>query len=215
MLNPCVKTRPVTEATRFSARVRRSLREALLDAAANLLAEHGFAGLRMADVAEAAGVSRQTVYNEFGGKQALAQSVALRTLAEFLDGVDQRMKRADDALSGLHASIVYTIEHASGNRLLASIIGSDQADDLLPLLTTRGEPVLRPSVDQLAANLRARAPWLAPAAAGLVAETAVRLAISHLLLPTGDARHAADAVCAVLAPSVVEHSPTNEVHNGL
>ena len=39
----------------------RPVREALLDAAASLLVERGYRGLRMRDVAAAAGVSRQTV----------------------------------------------------------------------------------------------------------------------------------------------------------
>jgi AcrR family transcriptional regulator len=195
--------------TSFSARLRLSLRETLLDAAAELLAIRGFAGLRMADVAAAAGVSRQTVYNEFGGKPALVDSVVLRTLSEFLDGTDRRMKDADDVLSGVHACVVYTVEHARENRLVASAIGATpdgDAEDLLPFLTIRGEPVLRPSVDQLTSNLLDRIPTLPRDAAGMLAETVVRLSISHLLLRTSSASAAADAVCAVLAPAIEHYS---------
>ena len=41
------------------------------------------------------GVSRQTVYNEFGTKHGLAQQLALRELQRFLDVVNERMAGAD------------------------------------------------------------------------------------------------------------------------
>jgi AcrR family transcriptional regulator len=192
----------MTEVTPFSERVRLSLRETLLDAAAELLAEHGFAGLRMADVASAAGVSRQTVYNEFRGKGALVDAVALRTVAEFINGGDRVWQAADDLPSALHDVVVYTIRHGRENRLVASVIGGTEAEDLLPLLTTRGEPVLRAAIEQVTRNLLNRVPALPAAAAVVIAESVTRLAISHMLLPTADPDHAAAAVCAVILPAV-------------
>jgi AcrR family transcriptional regulator len=192
----------MTEITPFAERVRISLRETLLDAAAELLAQHGFAGLRMADIASAAGVSRQTVYNEFGNKSALVDAVALRTVSEFIEDAEQLWLAADDVASAMHALIAYTVRHGRENRLVASVIGSAGAEDLLPLLTTRGEPILRPAVEQATRHLITRVPGLAEATAVLIAEAAVRLAISHMLLPSGDPDHAADAVCAVILPAI-------------
>ncbi len=192
----------MTEITPFAARVRLSLRETLLDSAAELLAEHGFAGLRMADVAAAAGVSRQTVYNEFGNKSALVDAVALRTLAEFLEAAERLWQNAHDLPGALHALVAYTVRHGRENRLVASVIGGAEAEDLLPLLTTRGEPVLRPAVEQAAHHLRRWEPTLPQVMADRIAEAAVRLSISHMLLPTGDPGQAADAVCAVIVPAV-------------
>jgi AcrR family transcriptional regulator len=191
----------MTEITPFAERVRISLRETLLDAAADLLTEHGFAGLRMADVAAAAGVSRQTVYNEFGNKSALVDAVALRTVSEFIEAAERLWRDAADVASALHATIAYTIRHGRENRLVASVIGSAGAEDLLPLLTTRGEPILRPAVEQATRHLVARVPGLPEATAVLIAEAAARLAISHMLLPSGDPDQAADAVCAVILPA--------------
>jgi AcrR family transcriptional regulator len=111
--------------TSFTDRTKASLREALLDAAADLLPDRGHAGLRMADVAARAGVSRQTVYNEFGNKAALTQAVALRTASEFLDGIRQRFETADGLLAGIHHAVVYTIEHARENRLVAAALGTE------------------------------------------------------------------------------------------
>ena len=196
--------------TSFTDRTKASLREALLDAAADLLPDRGHAGLRMADVAAKAGVSRQTVYNEFGNKAALTQAVALRTASEFLDGIRQRFETADGLLAGIHHAVVYTIEHARENRLVAAALGTEAAEDLLPLLTTRGEPILTAAADLAAEQYREFEPGLPAEAAALLAETVVRLSLSHLVLSTHSATEAADAVTAVMAPAIRQF-----VHNGV
>ncbi|MGW5742984.1 TetR family transcriptional regulator [Amycolatopsis sp. NPDC003861] len=196
--------------TSFTERTKASLREALLDAAADLLPDRGHAGLRMADVAAKAGVSRQTVYNEFGNKAALTQAVALRTASEFLDGIRQRFETADGLLAGIHHAVVYTIEHARENRLVAAALGTEAGEDLLPLLTTRGEPILTAAADLAAEQYREFEPGLSAGAAALLAETVVRLSLSHLVLSTHSAAEAADAVTAVLEPAIRQF-----VHNGV
>lgn len=196
--------------TSFTERTKASLREALLDAATDLLPDRGHAGLRMADVAARAGVSRQTVYNEFGNKAALTQAVALRTASEFLDGIRQRFETADGLLAGIHRAVVYTIEHARENRLVAAALGTEAAEDLLPLLTTKGEPILTAAADLAAGQYRELEPGLSAEAAALLAETVVRLSLSHLVLPTHSATEAADAVTAVVEPAIRQF-----VHNGV
>ncbi|GAB3870036.1 TetR family transcriptional regulator [Kibdelosporangium lantanae] len=205
---PRVNTRSMTEITPFTERVRLSLRETLLEAAADLLAEHGFAGLRMVDVAAAAGVSRQTVYNEFGNKSALVDAVALRTVAEFIDGGEQVWLAAGDVEAAIQAAVAYTIRHGRENRLVASVIGGAEAEDMLPLLTTRGEPVLRPAIERTAWHLVNRVPTLPTEQATLIAEATVRLAVSHMMLPGGDPEQAAAGVCAVVLPAVQFYATT-------
>ncbi|WP_199431614.1 TetR/AcrR family transcriptional regulator [Qaidamihabitans albus] len=197
--------------TSFTERAKASLREELLDAATDLLPERGYAGLRMADVAAQVGVSRQTVYNEFGSKAALVQAVALRTAAEFLDGIQQRLNADDDLLTGIHSATVFTIEHARENRLVAATLGTEVAEDLLPLLTTRGQPILRAATELAEGNLRARVPGLRRAE--LVAETMVRLTLSYLMLPTHSAAEAADGVCAVIMPLTEHYSSTESTES--
>jgi AcrR family transcriptional regulator len=194
----------------FTERTKASLREALLEAATGLLAEKGYAGLRMADVATAAGVSRQTVYNEFGNKAALVQAVALRTTGEFLEGIHQRFTEAPELLAGIHNAVRYTIEHARENRLVTAILGTEVGEDLLPLLTTRGEPILRAATELAADHYRERVPALTAESAWLLAETVVRLSLSHLVLRTHSAVEAADLVCAAIAPAIDHYSSTME-----
>ena len=198
----------MSEITTYSQRVRASLREELLDAATELLADHGYGRLRMVDVAGRVGVSRQTVYNEFGSKTALAQAVALRTASEFLDGIKQRLASTDDLVEGIRLAVIYTVEHARENRLAAAALGTGEGEDLLPLLTTRGEPVLRAATEVAATHYLERVPELDAASAGLLAETVVRLSLSHLVLPTHSAVEAAESVCAVIAPAIRHYSST-------
>jgi AcrR family transcriptional regulator len=197
----------VGEITTFSVRSKTSLREALLDAATELLPERGYAALRMADVATRTGVSRQTVYNEFGNKAALIQAVVLRTTSEFLEGIRHRVEHSEDLLAGIRQAVVYTVEHARENRLVAAALGTktlgtEAGEDLLPLLTTKGEPILTAATELAAEQYRKFEPALSAASATLLAETVVRLSLSHLVMPSHTADEAAAAVVAVLAPAI-------------
>src|ERR1700749_1471643 len=61
-------TSPPDERSRRGAVPSREPRDAVLDAAADAVVARGGAGLRLSAVAARAGVSRQTLYNVFGGK---------------------------------------------------------------------------------------------------------------------------------------------------
>lgn len=198
----------VSEMTPFSQRVRESLREQLLAAAADLLPDCGFQRLRMADVAATVGVSRQTVYNEFGSKEALVEAVALRTTAEFLEGIDARLRAAPDVLAGLRDAVSYVLRHAGENRLVASMVGGREAEDMLPFLTTKSQPVLRPSVELISCHLRDRVPEMDRAQSDLIAENTARLVFSHLVLSTGPPGRAADDLVRFIAPAITHHEST-------
>jgi AcrR family transcriptional regulator len=194
----------VNQVTPFTERVRESLRTQLLDAAADLLADRGFRGLRMADVAAATGVSRQTVHNEFGTKEALVTAVAAHTLADFLEGVAQRFVEAADIATAIEAAVRHTLVHATENRLVNAILTGADAEDLLPLLTTKGQPVLLPAVDLLTQLWQSRAPELPEREIRLLAETGMRLTVSHLLTPTGTVDEAVATITALMCRLIPE-----------
>lgn len=204
------------ERSTMPGRQERPLRLRLLEAAARLLPDKGYAGLRMVDVAARVGVSRQTVYNEFGDKEGLVQAVTLRETAEFLDGVAERLTGAPDALTGIFDAASYTVAHGKDNAIVASMLGHRAAEDLLPYLTTRGEPILRAAMTLVRAHLQHHCPALTAERAELVAEGMVRLTISHLLLSTGDGHTpeaAARQIAALIGPAigVHEHPTTSAV----
>ncbi|MGP3926673.1 TetR/AcrR family transcriptional regulator [Streptomyces sp. 8N616] len=74
-------------------------RESLLDAAFAALAGRPWSGVRMVDVAAAAGVSRQTLYNEFGSKDGLARALVRREADAYLAGVDGALSTGAGAAS--------------------------------------------------------------------------------------------------------------------
>lgn len=60
----------------MSHRVKEATHEALLESGSELIASEGFANVTLAQVAEAAGVSRQAVYLHFGSRTGLLTQVA-------------------------------------------------------------------------------------------------------------------------------------------
>ncbi|WP_170211612.1 TetR/AcrR family transcriptional regulator [Saccharothrix australiensis] len=171
------------------------LTRALLDAAADLLAARGFRGLRMADVATRAGVSRQTVYNEFGNKERIVDAVARYKTEQFLAGVRERLAGTPDPVDGIREAMRFVFSLAAEDPLTNSVLaGGTRAEDVLPLVTTKGGPVLAAATAVFLEHVRAHWPRVPAERAELIAETVVRTAISHLLTPT---RHGVDAVMAV------------------
>src|SRR6195952_885063 len=64
------------------------LRDLVLDAMRDLLGSKDWSSITLADVAKVAGISRQTIYNEFGSRQGLAQGYALRLADRLVDAGD-------------------------------------------------------------------------------------------------------------------------------
>ncbi|GAA4155682.1 hypothetical protein GCM10022416_56370 [Actinomadura keratinilytica] len=162
---------------------RRPVREALLDAAAEILTREGYRGLRMRDVAEAAGVSRQTVYNEFGDKWGLAQAVVMRHHDRYLDGIDRVLSEHADLYSAVAAAVVYTIETSADDPINKTVLTGADGGELLPLLTTRAEPLLFTARTRIIDHATAQWPELDPVALAEVADIAIRLTMSHMMLP--------------------------------
>lgn len=165
-------------------RVTSSLREALLDAATGLFTARGFRGLRMQDVGAAAGVSRQTVYNEFGGKFGLARAVLLRNTERFLDGIDKRLSQHDDLATAVAAAVRYTLEAAGDDPLLKAALTGDGNKDMLPLLTTQAEPQLFAARARILTHACRQWPHLPPGDVAEVADAVIRLTMSHMMMPT-------------------------------
>jgi AcrR family transcriptional regulator len=139
----------------------------------------------MADVASAAGVSRQTLYNEFGSKDALAQALAMRETERFLDGIETAVAAADPDLpaAAVAAAVTFALDLAAGNPLVKAAL-TDDAGGLLPFLTTRAEPLLTAARSHIAAYLVAHWPALPRDEVDVVAEAVVRLTVSYLVLPS-------------------------------
>lgn len=161
----------------------RTLRDDLLDAAGELIIQRGFRRVRMQDVADAVGVSRQTVYNEFGDKWRLAQALTLRENDRYLDAVDEALNRHEDLHAAVAAAVAYTLGTAADDPLKKAILTGTGSEDLLPLMTTRAEPVLFEARRRIIEHTLRQWPHLDPAAVADIADAVVRLTMSHIVLP--------------------------------
>ncbi|MBC2904885.1 TetR/AcrR family transcriptional regulator [Streptomyces cupreus] len=97
-------------------------RESLLDAAYTALARRSWSAVRMVDVAAAAGVSRQTLYNEFGSKEGLARALVRREADSYLAGVERALNTQSDPRDRLTATAEWTTTAARDNALVRAML---------------------------------------------------------------------------------------------
>lgn len=184
--------------TRAFGRAR--LRDLALDAARAVVLEQGWSAVRMGSIAAAVGISRQSLHAEFGTKDDLGDALVLRETDEFFDGVHARLAEHPGDLAGAVSSAAeYMVSAARDNPLLQTILTLTSANggdvSLLPLLTTRSEPLIGRATAILDAWFTAQWPSVNPVDAQLMVESVVRLGLSHILTPT----KTPDSVAADLA----------------
>ena len=181
----------------------RSTRDALLDAAYDVVLAGNWQRARMVDVAADAGVSRQTLYNEFGSKDALAQALAERESQRFIEGTNRFIDEVhpDRPVDAIAAATEWTIREASNNPLLKAVL-TDDTHELLPFLTTRGEVVIGAARRNIESYWRSHWPEIPAADVELAAETVARLTISYLVLPSDGPDGSAEAIAARMAQLV-------------
>lgn len=171
-------------------------REALLDAARAAAVSGGWQAARMADVAAAAGLSRQTLYAEFGSKDGLAQALALREAARFVAGAEAaRAGHEQTPGTAVAASVEWILRTAADDPLVKAVLTDD---GLLPYLTTRSDQLLEVVRARDGAFLLGRWPHLPPADVALAVDVVFRLVVSHLVSPAAPPDLAARDVARVV-----------------
>ncbi|NJC82735.1 TetR/AcrR family transcriptional regulator [Planosporangium mesophilum] len=182
------------------------MRDAIVEAARDLTIARGWDAVRMADVATQVGVSRQTVYNEFGSKPALAEAIAQAETERFLAGVNDALYGHDDVREAAHAAIFQVLDEAAGNPLIKAILTSARggSDPLLPFLTTRSELVLVAAAGVLRQWAADRLPALPDEAVAFAAETIIRLVVSHIVLPLAPVDRTAGALADLVVRLVTD-----------
>ena len=162
--------------TRAFGRAR--LRELALDAARDVVLDRGWAAVRMGAIATAVGISRQSLH-----------ALVMRETTTFLDGVQARLaEHPSDLAGGIADAAEFMLSATREDPLLQTILtrapanGGDQS--LLPLLTTRGEPLIEHAVRIVAGWVTEQCPTASQADVRMMSESVVRLAQSHLLTQT-------------------------------
>jgi AcrR family transcriptional regulator len=189
---------------RYADAARTLLRETLLGAATDLLREYRWSEVSMAAIAERAGVSRQTLYNEFGSRDEFAQSYVMQQANDFLASVDATIvANGSDPQRALGAAFERFLSAAAENPMVRAILVRDPgADDLFALFTTRGGPVIQLATERVARAICKQWPSADEAEVRFAAECLVRLAISHASLPTDTNEKTARSIASLLGPLV-------------
>jgi AcrR family transcriptional regulator len=186
----------VSMRTKFRAHVR----DEALDACYALAVERGWAQVRLSDIAAAVGVSRPTLYKEFGNKDGLGEALVRRETERFLVGVKGTLDAHEgDIAGGLTAAVHFALVSAEENPLLHAVLTATRGgdDDLLPMLTTRSSPVLDPATAALAAWFAEHAPEYDATEVREAVDVIVRLVVSHLVLPGPDPQASARLLAEV------------------
>ena len=175
-------------ATNFRNDVRGLLHERLLDAAQEITVGAGWSDVTMARIADIAGVSRQTVYNEFGSKPELANELVMRELGRFLEVVRSQLLEHDDFIEGIEGACNGALTMGESNPLLRSVISSihQRENDLVPLLTTESQGVIDVAKATISGVVHDKHPDLGLTDDELdeAVEMIVRLVLSHIMRPS-------------------------------
>jgi AcrR family transcriptional regulator len=185
------------------------LREALLDAASALISDRGWRHTRMADVATAAGVSRQTLYQYYGSRGALEGALVLRETDRFLTDVERAVaEHPDDAQAATSAAFEVFLSAVAQNTLIKSILVQDGGGGLMSILDAHSGALISRARGRLETTILDVWPHTDPAAARLTAECVVRLAISHVTMPSDASALTGEGVAQLLGPFVLAHTAT-------
>lgn len=151
------------------------LRERLLDAAADQLAQRDWAQITMADVALAAGVCRSTLYKEFQSRPGLGKALATRETNRALLRLEDAIRaEAEDPATALCAAL---------GAICTALTASAPARSQHARARLHGEPLIQTIAERSTAAMRSSWPEIGAAEASLLSECLIRLAISHQLTP--------------------------------
>ena len=104
----------------------------------------------MADIAVAAGVSRQTLYKEFGSREEFAQALVLREAERFLDAVEDAVNaHLADPAKALSAAFDLFLTAAAENPLVRTIVRKRAPRSCSRCSRRTGKPLVERAADRL------------------------------------------------------------------
>ena len=179
------------------------LRTTLFGAARDELQHRAWSEITMSDVAGAAGVSRQTLYKEFGSRDEFAQAFVIHEGERFLDAVEAAVREhLDDPRAAVGAALETFLRTAGEDPLVRILLSDDGTGGMLPFVTTQGMPVVQWATARLTATIQESWPHAPAEKTQLLAESLVRLAISYVTAPGGSPEEMAASAVSLLGPFI-------------
>jgi AcrR family transcriptional regulator len=187
----------------YPVAARRLLRETLFGAARDHLQQRAWSEITMADIASLAGVSRQTLYKEFGSRDEFAQAFVINEGERFFEGVEAAVREhLDDPHAAVSAALGVFLRTAGEDPLVRILISDDGTGGMLPFVTTQGMPVVQWASGRLSAVIEECWPQARAKDANLLAESLVRLAISYVTAPGDSPETTAGRASELLGPFI-------------
>jgi AcrR family transcriptional regulator len=189
--------------TPYPQAARQLLRESLFGAAREQLAERPWSQITMSDIAAGAGVSRQTLYKEFGNRSEFGLAFVIHVGERFLDEVEAAVKQhLDDPHAAVGAALEQFLRSAAEDPLIRILLSDDGTGGMLPFVTTQGVPVVQWATARLAGVIEQGWPQAPAPDVRLLSEALVRLAISYITAPSESPESTATAVADLLSPFI-------------
>ena len=189
--------------TPYPEAARELLRQTLFGAARDQLEQSAWSEITMSDIAAAAGVSRQTLYKEFGNRNEFGLAFVIHEGERFLDDVEAAVKQhLDDPRAAVGAALDLILRTAGEDPLIRILLSDDGTGGMLPFVTTQGMPVVAWATARLAATIEEGWPQASDADVRLLAESLVRLAISYITAPSESPEATAASVADLLGPFI-------------
>jgi AcrR family transcriptional regulator len=163
--------------------LRAGTRERILDAAFDSIEDFGLSRTTVEDVAQRAGLSRQTVYRYFPSKDALIVSLVEREEEGFIAGVRDAIEGHDDLGPAIAEGVRFVLRFAREHPLLDRLVTTDP-QAFLPYLTTGGLPVVIRAREAMVELITPRAPHLPVDALRGALDAATRSIVSYVLTPS-------------------------------
>jgi len=188
---------------------RALLRDSILDGMRDLLVTRDWSSITLSDIANSAGISRQTIYNEFGSRKGLAEGYALRLADRLVGAVELAIEQN---VGDIHAAFVqgfrsFFAESAS-DPLVMSLRTGVAKPDLLQIITTDSAPIINHCSKRLTASLERSWVGTADVDAGVLARAIVRLAMSYASMPPEADHDVADDLARLLTPFAERYGRT-------
>ncbi len=200
---PAGGTATAPERAPYPVAARRLLRETLFGAARDHLQQRAWSEITMADIASLAGVSRQTLYKEFGSRDEFAQAFVINEGERFFEGVEAAVREhLDDPHAAVSAALGVFLRTAGEDPLVRILISDDGTGGMLPFVTTQGMPVVQWASGRLTSVIEECWPQARAKDANLLAESLVRLAISYVTAPGDSPEATAARASELLGPFI-------------
>ena len=150
----------------------------------DLLLTRDWSAITLADVARAAGISRQTIYNEFGSRQGLALGYAMRLADHLVDEIDHAIRQNEgDLYSAFLQGFRAFFAESASDPLVISLRTGEAKPDLLQLITVDSAPIITHCSQRLTTAFAESWVKHSEQDAGVLARAIVRLCMSYVSMP--------------------------------